>query len=249
MTRLLIICERVFFNPYFKNPSSHAHELRAEVDILNITPALNDKEHKKMITTHTTTTAASTTATSTHTISAKSASIGIKAISISALFALCCGMSFAAPSLEKETLAGVSLQDSFGQALKKLGSPSFISVEVHDQLADCFMRVYSFKAHGIEVEVCRKGRKAKIRSLRSVKALKAVTSREVGIDSELIDVLRVYPDARVLKDHTVLVEDTQRKVSLRFIIEQGKVLEVNLFKDPTMDIPSSSFKNFFSSRR
>ncbi len=132
--------------------------------------------------------------------------------------------------------------------LQTLGK-TYISVEVHDQLADCFMRVYSFKAHGVEVEVCRKGRKAKIRSLRSVKALKAVTSREVGIDSELIDVLRVYPDARALKDHTVLVEDTQRKVSLRFIIEQGKVLEVNLFKDPTMDAPSSSFKSFFSSRK
>ena len=158
-------------------------------------------------------------------------------------------VSYSAPNLTEETLAGISLSNTFGEALNKLGDPSFISTELFDQNKECYVRVYTFKAKGVELEVCRRGRKYKVRSLRSVKNLKARTSRDIGIDSEQVRVLRTYPESKTFQDHTVLVEDAEHKISLQFIIEHGKVLEINLYKDSTIPTSSNTFRDFFSSRR
>jgi len=158
-------------------------------------------------------------------------------------------VSHSAPNLTEETLGGISLSLSFGKALDKLGEPSFISTEVFDRADQCYVRVYTFKAKGVELEVCRKGRKFTLRSIRSVKNLKAKTSRDIGIGSDLVQLQSAYPDSKTFQNQTVLVEDEKNKISLQFIIEHGEVLEINLYKDSTIPASKNKLRDFFSPKK
>ena len=138
--------------------------------------------------------------------------------------------------LTQETVAGVDFQSSLKTLTKRLGRPVF-SREIYDESARCWVSIAHFeekRSHKIEVELCRSSRKLKIRSIRAVGDSQAQTSKFVGMGSKLGDLIKVYSSIKMIANDCVIVEDLRHAITLRFIIEQGIVSEINFYLDPSL---------------
>jgi hypothetical protein len=139
-----------------------------------------------------------------------------------------------AQSLARETLGGVSVDTSLPDVIEKFGKADSTSKELYDERSQCWVKVYFYDQEGIEIEVCRVGRNYNIRSVRSVNSEIARTSKDKGVGSTSSSIIRSYTNAKVIGYHTIIVEDKVRGIILRFLLENKKVYEVNLYKDETI---------------
>ena len=153
-----------------------------------------------------------------------------------------------AVDLSQEQIGGVGLHHTFQALTQYLGKPIF-SREIYDEGSRCWVSIAHFedtKKKKIQVELCRTSRKLKIRSIRALGDSKALTSQKVGMGSRLTDLIKVYSHIRIIGDDCVVVEDSANAITLRFIIEQGKVSEINFYLDPTLKIQhKSDFSKIF----
>ena len=139
-----------------------------------------------------------------------------------------------AQSLAREKLGGVSIDTSLAYVIQDLGKADHKSKELYDEYAHCWVRVHYFEKAGIEVEVCRAGRNYNVRSVRAVKSEIARTSKGLGVGSTSSAIVRSYHNARVIENHTIVVEDRVRGIVLQFLLENKKVYEVNLYRDESL---------------
>jgi hypothetical protein len=137
-------------------------------------------------------------------------------------------------SLVQETLGTVSVDTSLAHAMKILGKANDTSKEFYDKIAKCWVKVHFYDKAGVELEVCRSGRNYNIRSVRSVKSEIAKTSKGQGVGSDSQHIIQAYNNAKVIEDYAIVVEDKVRGIVLRFLLEDRKVYEVNLYKDKTI---------------
>ena len=153
-----------------------------------------------------------------------------------------------AVDLSQEQVGGISLHHTFQALTQYLGKPIF-SREIYDEKSRCWVSVAHFeetKKKKIQVELCRTSRKLKIRSIRAIGDSKALTSQKVGMGSPLTDLIKVYNHIRIVGDDCVIVEDSVNAITLSFIIERGKVSEINFYLDPTLKTQhKSDFSNIF----
>ena len=157
----------------------------------------------------------------------------IKVISLSLIILVSVSPGYS-QSLVHETLGTVSVDTSLAHAIKILGKAKDTSKEFYDKSAKCWVKVHFYEKAGVELEVCRTGRNYNIRSVRSVKSEIAKTSRGQGVGSYSKHIVQAYNNAKVIEGHTILVEDKVRGIVLRFLLEDRKVYEVNLYKDQTI---------------
>jgi hypothetical protein len=141
-----------------------------------------------------------------------------------------------AVDLSQEKVGGAGFTHTFQALTKYLGKPIF-SREIYDENSRCWVSIAHFeetKEHKVQVELCRTSRKLKIRSVRALGDSKAQTNHQVGIGSQLTDLIKVYDQIRIVGEECVVVEDSLNALTLRFILENGKVSEINFYLDPTL---------------
>ena len=154
-----------------------------------------------------------------------------------------------AVDLSQEQVGGAGLNQTFQALAQYLGKPIF-SREIYDETSRCWVSIAHFeeeKKHKVQVELCRNSRRLKIRSIRALGDSQAQTSQRVGIGSKLTDLIKVYKNIRIIGDDCVVVEDSLNAITLRFLIERGKVSEINFYFDPTLKdrFPDSDFSQIF----
>ena len=134
-------------------------------------------------------------------------------------------------TLGSDQLGGVSLDNKLQTIIKRLGPPKVRTKELYDERASCWVRVYYFVHQGLEVEACRRGRHHQIRSLRVVKDQRSKMSRGVGVGDSVRELTQAYPEAQLIGDHTVKVEDPERRLTINFLLDNWRVYEINFFRD------------------
>ena len=149
-----------------------------------------------------------------------------------------------ASSLEDETLGEVQIGMRLSQVIAKFGHPNSMTKEVKDRGHNCWVRIYDFDRLGIEVETCRRGRIQTVRSLRAVKNPRAQTSSGGHVGASVQEIVRSYRGARLISNHTIVVEDRVNQISLRFLVEYGHVYEINFFKDTTLEMENRRKRMF-----
>ena len=140
-----------------------------------------------------------------------------------------------AQDLSQESMADVKLRELLQNVAFKLGKVGHVSKEIEDTEAKCWVRVYHYPDVGLEVEVCKQGRVAKIRSLRCVKNKKSATSKGIKVGDELSKLKAAYPTLKVLDPHSAYVEDLKNQLQLLFILEDYKVIEMSFYDQGVSD--------------
>lgn len=146
------------------------------------------------------------------------------------LFLIPCS-SFA-EDLSRETLGEVRVGAPFMNILRAFGAPVRKSKVMADAQRGCQAQVHFYDKRGVEVETCGTGRNVQVSSVRVVKNQTAVTGRGIRVGDGIEKILARYGGAKKLSD-AVVIEDRAIGVTLRFLLEEGKVFEINLYKDHT----------------
>ena len=140
-------------------------------------------------------------------------------------------MSFA-EDLSRETLGEVRVGVPFTNILRAFGSPVKSSKALADAQRGCTAQVHYYEKRGVEVEVCGSGRSALVSSVRVVKDKTPVTGRGIRVGDSLEKIIARYGNARKTSG-AVVIEDRAIGVTLRFLLESGRVYEISLYKDHT----------------
>ena len=167
---------------------------------------------------------------------------------------LFCQMLYSSPTwadhLYGEHVGGINLHQTLPALTELLGKPWF-SREIYDKAAKCWVSIAHFEKERktkVQVEFCRTPRKLKIRSLRAIGDSLAKTSKNVGMGSYLTDLIKAYKNVRIIGEDCLVVEDRKNTLTLRFILENGRVSEINFYLDPTLredDFSQTDFSNIF----
>lgn len=139
-----------------------------------------------------------------------------------------------AGDLHRETLGEVSVGVPFAYVLRLLGSPNKSTKELYDDQAKCNAQVHFFEKKGIEVETCGQGRNPLVRSVRAVNNRAPVTSKGIRVGDKGDEVLKRYEDAQSFEGKTYVIEDPRAGITMRFLVEEGVIYEINLYKDHTL---------------
>jgi hypothetical protein len=139
-----------------------------------------------------------------------------------------------AGDLQRETLGEVGVGIPFAYVLRLLGSPNKSSKALYDDQAKCTAQVHFYEKRGIEVETCGEGRNPPVRSVRAVHNRSPVTSKGLRVGDKGEEVLKRYEDAKSFEGKTYVIEDTRSGISMRFLVEEGLIYEINLYKDHTL---------------
>ena len=155
----------------------------------------------------------------------------LNALTLSALIATPLSSSFA-EDLARETLGEVRVGVPFMNILRAFGAPVRQSKALDDAQRGCRAQVHYYEKRGVEVETCGTGRNVPVSSVRVVKDQTAVTGRGIRVGDTPEKILARYSGAKKMDD-AVIVEDRAIGVTLRFLLEKGRVFEISLYKDHT----------------
>ena len=155
-------------------------------------------------------------------------SLTIACLSLSALI----GAQASAEDLARETLGEVRVGVPFMNILRAFGAPVRSSKALQDAQRGCTAQVHFYDKRGVEVEVCGQGKSALVSSVRVVKNPTAVTGKGVRVGDTVEKILARYSGAKQMSD-AVVVEDPALGVTLRFLLEGGRVFEINFYQDHT----------------
>ena len=150
------------------------------------------------------------------------------------LTALSASTAARAGDLQRETLGEISVGIPFTHVLRLLGSPNKSTKELYDEQAKCNAQVHFYDKQGIEVETCGEGRNPLVRSVRAVNNRTPVTSKGLRVGDKGEEVLKRYEDAKSFEGKTYVIEDARVGVTMRFLVEEGLIYEINLYKDHTL---------------
>ena len=154
-------------------------------------------------------------------------------VSTLCLSTLCFAQKGQQVDLTHEHLGNVKLGDNFRKVIRDLGQPDESSKELQDPANQCTKQLHFYNS-GLEVETCKKSNQEKVHSVRVVKSNKIQTSRGVGPGSTSKQVRDMYPQ-HMLKDNKtmILVADYQTDIRLRFLLNNGRVYEISLYRNRT----------------
>lgn len=137
-----------------------------------------------------------------------------------------------AEDLSRETLGEVRVGVPFMNILRAFGAPVRKSKPMPDSQRGCTAQVHFYDKRGVEVETCGSGRNVLVSSVRVVKNDTAVTGKGIKVGDSAEKILARYAGGKKLSD-AVIIEDRALGVTLRFLLQEGKVFEINLYKDHT----------------
>lgn len=137
--------------------------------------------------------------------------------------------------LSQEQLGGIALGESLAQVRAKLGTASSKSKEIVDGAAKCTKQLHYYD-DGLEVEICTRGRRAFVNSLRSIKSPKVKMTRGISTGATIDEVRRAYPKASLKGRHTLVLRDPRSRTRVQFLVEAGVVYEINFFREKRAQI-------------
>jgi hypothetical protein len=132
--------------------------------------------------------------------------------------------------LKYESLGSVHIDDRLEQVLSRIGKVSTISKPMMDPKNKCEKRVYYFP-NDLEVEICTTPSKQVVHSVRSVNNDKVQTLKGAKTGMTFGKIKQLYPKATAIQDHTLIVKDTVTNIRLRFLLSDGKVYEISLYRE------------------
>ena len=137
-----------------------------------------------------------------------------------------------AEDLSRETLGEVRVGVPFMNILRAFGAPVRKSKALQDAQRGCTAQVHFYDKRGVEVETCGAGRNVLVSSVRVVKDATAVTGKGIRVGDSPEKVLARYAGVKKQSD-ALIVEDVALGITLRFLLQEGKVFEISLYQDPT----------------
>ena len=137
-----------------------------------------------------------------------------------------------ARNLHTEAIAGIYIGEELGLLQERIGQPQRRSQILYDPSDRCRVQVLFYLQLGVEVGVCKRRGEWKVRSLRLTEDSAAKTSSLCQLGDTLVRAREIYPGLRSSGGGVWMTEDTLHNIVLQLLIEDERVIEVNLIRPP-----------------